>query len=628
MHWYNGRMAGSDAHGGIADPNHSQFLGEVREATEFAGVALRGAWFDQLLAEALSSSTFPLRPLHEAERRELERLGNTAADWSRILVVRHFVSDNIAGNRFCGPCVLGLFGTGTVGQRVPLPAGIYRSTLRNAIVDDGAAVHSCPLVSDYRVCRQAAVSATTLVFDPRGSTAYGNDGAAVVGAETGGREVPLAAELTLAEAALLAEPAGRNGEAAKLAKAVSRYTAAIRPGIGVVGERAAVHAVSLVRNSWIGPASLVEGASLIEEATLLSAPEEQTAVESGAVVRRSVLQQGTTVRDGAVVDCALLLEHSRAERHAKVTNSVVGPNSGIAEGELTASLVGPFVGFHHQALLIAACWPEGRGNVASGANVGSNHTSRRPDQELRPAEGMFFGLGCSVKYPADFRGSPYSLIATGVTTLPQKLDMPFSLICESSVQRPELPSGYLRLIPGWVLRENLYAVWRNRIKFRERNRARRNAIDTEIFRPDIMRRVERACALLEAAPADREILLPADLPDLGRNFVLDADRRAAVEIYHFFLEWARLSELLRAAGEKRIAPRMTREECAWYEGAVARIGEMVKAGREKDFTRGRRIFDDYEQLHGSTEADPVVADAAAWTRSESERARAAAGLLD
>src|SRR5438093_13263730 len=102
-----------------------------------------------------------------------------------------------------------------------------------------------------------------------------------------------------------------------------------------------------------------------------------------------------------------------------VTASISGPNSGVAEGEVTASLVGPFVGFHHQALLIAALWPEGKGNVAYGANVGSNHTTKAPDQEFWPGEGRFRGLGVHIKFPSALSQPPYSLIASGATTLPQ-----------------------------------------------------------------------------------------------------------------------------------------------------------------------------------------------------------------
>jgi hypothetical protein len=79
-------------------------------------------------------------------------------------------------------------------------------------------------------------------------------------------------------------------------------------------------------------------------------------------------------------------------------------------------------------MLIAALWPEGKGNIAAGANVGSNHTSRAPDQEFWPGEGLYVGLGVNIKYPADFTQAPYTIIATGVSTLPQKVAFPFSLI--------------------------------------------------------------------------------------------------------------------------------------------------------------------------------------------------------
>ena len=44
---------------------------------------------------------------------------------------------------------------------------------------------------------------------------------------------------------------------------------------------------------------------------------------------------------------------SGVKHHGKLLNSFLGPLSIVAEGEVSDSLVGPFVGFHHQALLIA-----------------------------------------------------------------------------------------------------------------------------------------------------------------------------------------------------------------------------------------------------------------------------------
>src|SRR5260370_28452326 len=152
----------------------------------------------------------------------------------------------------------------------------------------------------------------------------------------------------------------------------------------------------------------------------------------------------------AIGEGSVLPEHAHDERHAKVVGSLIGTNSGVAEAEVTACLLGPFVGFHHQALLIAALWPEGKGNVSYDANVGSNHTSKAPDQEFWPGEGAFLGLGVNIKYPSDFSGAPYTVIACGVNTLPQKVTFPFSLIQPPSIRCPTVTPADNEILPGWA----------------------------------------------------------------------------------------------------------------------------------------------------------------------------------
>jgi hypothetical protein len=110
------------------------------------------------------------------------------------------------------------------------------------------------------------------------------------------------------------------------------------------------------------PAARLE-ACTVQRATVLSSPADPSVVEGGAVVRDALLQWGTHVDTMACVDGAVVCEGGHVDRHGKVLGSLLGPMSGVSEGEVSASLVGPLVGFHHQALLIAALWPEGKGNV-------------------------------------------------------------------------------------------------------------------------------------------------------------------------------------------------------------------------------------------------------------------------
>jgi hypothetical protein len=60
------------------------------------------------------------------------------------------------------------------------------------------------------------------------------------------------------------------------------------------------------------------------------------------------------------------------------------------------------------------------GNIAHGAKVGANHTGRVADQEALIGEGVFFGLGSSVKFPVDLTDSAYTLVAAGTALDPQR----------------------------------------------------------------------------------------------------------------------------------------------------------------------------------------------------------------
>ncbi len=567
------------------------------------GIQIGDDWFASLQAAGGAAG---LRRLSAREIARLEAQGNSAPDWSGILVAAGFSPEFITGNLFADGCVLGLFdGTpAALENGATIPTGVFHSTIQRSIIESGAAIHRCPLIQGYHVGSGAAISGTTLLYDTSGTC--GNGRSISVGIETGGRAVVISPEMTLEDARAQAE-SGPDG-------AVKPRDSAGIMHLGVVASGARIMATTMIRNSFIGSSVTVSGAQLVEDSTLLATPDEQTLVSSGSIIRSSILQPGVAARDGAIVDRSLLMEHSHADRHAKVSESIIGPNSGISEGEVTASFVGPFVGFHHQALLIAAYWPEGKGNVGYGANVGSNHTSRLPDQEIHPAEGMFFGLGCNIKYPANFTGSPYSIVATGLSTLPQRVSMPFSLLCEPTHRNPDLPSGYCRIIPAWVLAENLYMIWRNRTKYRERNRGRRNAIQWEIFRPEVVGSMAAALEVLRNAGSRKPYYLPEDIPEIGKSVLSEDDRLRAIETYDFFITFAGLKG--RVDGGSVLEPEAVRQ----YRNAVVKIAESVRTSREKDDVRGRRIIDDYATTHPPASLDPVVREVEEWAQAEVLRA--------
>ena len=61
--------------------------------------------------------------------------------------------------------------------------------------------------------------------------------------------------------------------------------------------------------------------------------------------------------------------------------------------------------------------------------------------------------------------SPYTIIAAGVTTLPQRVAMPYSLINSVGELVSNASPALNEISPGWVLSDNAYTLVRNETKF-------------------------------------------------------------------------------------------------------------------------------------------------------------------
>ena len=586
-----------------------------------------------------------VRSPNPEEIAQLERQRNQAEDWTLLRVVGGFQTDRVWDNQFLGRVVLGEFSDASrdIGDGAALPSGVYNSTVRDAEIGDDAVVHRAGLINRTLVQSGAAV-VNSMCVTCAGQTGFGCGTELPLGIETGGRDVRSYGEITVG---IASELATRRGDAALIEefdRLIDEYLNRIRTGWTVIAPGAIVKDSSRIVGCYVGPHAVVSGAGPLIESCLLSTAQEPAVVCGGASVKKSIVQWGSEVDSMALVETSVLCEHSHVERHGKVTDSILGPNTGVGEGEVTASLVGPFVGFHHQALLIAAVWPEGKGNVGYGANVGSNHTGRAPDQEIWCGEGTFFGLGANVKFPTDLTRSPYSILASGVTCLPQKVEFPFSLINSPSHVPEGVPPSFNEIFPAWVLAENIYMIKRNEGKYAKRNKARRESFVFDVFRPETIELMLAARQRLADADS-RPVYTDKVLPGLGKNFVTDTAVRSAVRTYDFYVEYyARrglFDQLIRQElqanssqakallsqpsdddhweQQRRILAdeESTPEVASLLEQLVDRertIAEQVERAKAKDDTRGRRIIPDYDQAHQSADGDAFVRET--WARFE------------
>ncbi|MEI8095281.1 MAG: DUF4954 family protein [Spirochaetales bacterium] len=552
---------------------------------------------------ALGSALFgkQIRPLQRDEIEQLEAEGNRCRDWRQVYVVPEFRPVSLGNNRLSGRVILGDFS---------VSGGIYHSCLEDAEIASGALIDHCLQVRRTLVMADCDLRGAWL--DCSTHTSYGLGTEIHAGLETPGREIRLWDKMTLDSAQLYLTDAELRAQVQALAEAVTFDRSILWPGVQVIQ-------CPRMDRVWLGPATLVQGALRVENCAAMGNAAEPVKLGTGVQVVNAVFQPGVSLESGAQVDSSVFLEWSGAQRQALVTESLIGPNSIVGGGEVTASFLGPFVGFHHQSLLIAAWWPEGRGNIGYGANIGSNHTSRSPDQEIRPGEGTFFGLATAVKFPANFQDSPYSILASGVVTLPQRLSLPFSLILDEPLDTPET-RGLNRVIPGWVLKENVYLLLRNEMKFASRSKARRHQFDFRIFRPEIVDKLWKTRVDLVNTVA-KAVHTKHTFPAVGKNYLLEEDRIEAIRVYLDFLKYGVLKLFAEASLDGIACPDdwlqtmfrrlnldyfSTAENLRHYLELEQRLLESSVRAKTKDNLRGTEIIPDYAQFHAPAEEDAFL----------------------
>lgn len=612
-------------------------LGRVPPPADLAEVARRIGAASEMVEAARIAAKRPdnilgllLRALTPQEIAVLEAAGCRADRWADVQVAEDFDCFRMRRVTLRGRCAIGrCAGDVEVMPGIRLPSGLADCTLVDCQVGNGCLIENVRFAAKLVVEREAVlldIGAITC----SGKATFGLAQERSLGCETGGREVPFWCGLTVDDAALVARMRADKAGLEAVRAAHAAYIASITSPVAWVRRAARVVHTERVHDAWIGAGAVIDHALEVEDVAVLSTAEEPARIAGGAAVTQAVLQPGAHATGGSIVRRSVLCEHAAVEEHGCVESSVIGPNTAVAKGEVTASLVGPFVGFHHQSLLIAAFWPEGKGNIAYGAMVGSNHTGRAPDQEIWPGEGTFWGLGCAVRLPADFSESPYSVVQMGCSTLPQKVRFPFSLISVpvEALADERVPRAYNEIVPAWGLWANAYGIVRAELKFAARDQSRRHSIEYKVLRPGIMRLVKQARDRLHNVIGSKPVWLEDDIDGLGRNFLRDESRRKAIQVYDRALVRYALRILLgeregrlTIAGSAEIAHELADEllPATTFEERMRRLleieranAQLVEESKQRDDERGARIIPGYADAHVAAAADKVVR--SAWDR--------------
>jgi len=481
------------------------------------------------------------------EIQELESYGNVIPSGSELM----FGGDSgemkkklqkFKNNIFIGKNII-IFSSSSTGDQST--SSITNNTFTNTYINANSLIKDNAMISNTYIAPGCTVISNGIIGGAPGSVFNLGKTEIVLGEETGSRSLLVHPEMILENASIAISSKKNQNE----------WNSAIEDSIN------RIRAISTVYGSFIaGKSTLIKNTELSNlcirgnETEILSSAISNSVIYgekskiSNSVVCDSIVHKSTRIESYSFVENSVLCDFVKISVHGKVVHSLVGSYSGVESGECISSLVGPFVGFHHQSLLIATYWPGGRGNVGYGANVGSNHTGKAPDQELVSGEGMFYGLATIIKFPCNFADAPYSLIASGVVCLPQKVTFPFSLINTGSIST--LP-GFNEIIPAWIISDNMFTLIRNEEKYKIRQNKNASTIyEYEIFRPDIITLVRSARDRLSAitGPNLNHVFTDVEIDGIGKNYLRESSRIKAVDTYSFILRWYALRGLYRRVG--------------------------------------------------------------------------------
>ena len=219
----------------------------------------------------------PFRKLTSAETAALEALGNSAEDWSKVLVSEDFKPFQLLQSHLEGDV------------EIAAEARIVRSRVAN-----------------YRIGTGSLVEGVT-ALECRRRSAFGNGVGVATMNECGGRTVKIFDRLSAQVAYVMAVYRHRPQTIAALEKMVDAYAEERSSEIGEVGSDCRIVGARFIREVRIGNGVEIDGASILENATLCDGARVGVDVKAYDLIAA----EGSVIDNGSIVERCFVGESCR-----------------------------------------------------------------------------------------------------------------------------------------------------------------------------------------------------------------------------------------------------------------------------------------------------------------------------
>lgn len=442
------------------------------------------------------------RPLNSEEKNRLEKNGNTAPDWNTVHVLDGFEADRVYECHFEGEVYIGVFRKEYLEhQSLRLRTGLHRCTVVDSIIGSNSSLHN------VQFCRNQYIGNEVIILNAgeissKTDAAYGmgifrkKDGTLVKKGtdlinENGGRAVLAFPGMTCTDAYLWAKFRGDDELMRRFEELTLSSCMTIRPPRGVIAAGSAIINAKSIRDSLLGPYSIVDGAEAVINSTVLSHQTEKSKLGTAVQIKDSIIGFGSRISSAAQLSSVITGTAASVSQSARICHTYIGDNAAIACCEIANSLLLPSHAQHHNNSFLIAAMIGGQSNIAAGATIGSNHNSRVNDGELWAGRGFWPGLCTNFKHNSRF--ASFTICAKGDYSSELDVKLPFSLLI------PDHKSGGLLLFPAFWFTHNMYALMRSASKFKKRDGRihKLQYIEHDLLAPDTVEEIFTAVELLE-----------------------------------------------------------------------------------------------------------------------------------
>ncbi|MFZ2147758.1 MAG: DUF4954 family protein [Sedimentisphaerales bacterium] len=384
------------------------------------------------------------RPLSEEQITQLTSQGCSCEDWSKVRVAEGFIADTVKSTHFCGMVMLGVFEKQvSFFGGVKKPAGISHATIHNCIIGNNVYIsHVRNYIANYIIEDDVVIDNIDLLA-VEGESSFGNGMEVTVVNEAGGREIAIYDHLSAHTAYIIAFYRHRPEVIEKLQKMIAGYTASVTCSMGVVGAGARLINCRIIKNTKVGPASVIEGVSRLENGSVNSCPEDPVYIGPGVFAEDFIACSGSKITDGTIIYKCFVGQGTVLAKQYSAENSVFFANCGGFHGEACSVFAGPYTVTHHKStLLISGLFSFL--NAGSGTNQSNHMYKLGPTHQGIVERGSKTASDSYMLWPA--KVGAFTVVMGRHYKNSDTSDLPFSYLIEHEDESILVPGVNLRSV--------------------------------------------------------------------------------------------------------------------------------------------------------------------------------------